>query len=82
MLTCLQAQQLDIGVSPEVLKQLAEAEAKAVGKGSSPQSLKDIERQMVQQLNSYHVLILLALWNPVDAFICACVAPMSRACLL
>lgn len=43
---------MDIGVSPEVLKQIAEAEAKVAGKESSPQSLKDIERQMVMSLSS------------------------------
>lgn len=47
----MQKPQIDIGVSPEVLKQLAEAEARGSGKETSPQSLKDIERQMVDHLS-------------------------------
>ncbi len=47
----MQTPQIDVGVSPEVLRQIAEAEAKVAGKESSPQSLKDIERQMVPFLS-------------------------------
>jgi len=47
----MQTPQIDIGISPEVLKQLAEAEARGSGKETSPQSLKDIERQMVDHLS-------------------------------
>ena len=46
-MSSMQTPQIDVGVSPEVLRQIAEAEAKVAGKESSPQSLKDIERQMV-----------------------------------
>ena len=38
---------MNVGVSNEVLKQIAEAEAKKAGRDASPQSLKDIEKQMV-----------------------------------
>ncbi|CAK0755578.1 hypothetical protein CVIRNUC_002385 [Coccomyxa viridis] len=41
-------QQMNVGVSNEVLKQIAEAEAKKAGRDASPQSLKDIEKQMGQ----------------------------------
>ena len=44
---CVQVQQMNVGVSNEVLKQIAEAEAKKAGRDASPQSLKDIEKQMV-----------------------------------
>ena len=60
----MQTPQIDVGVSPEVLRQIAEAEAKVAGRESSPQSLKDIERQMVHFLPynvALHTVWLLAM---------------------
>ena len=59
----MQAPQIDVGVSPEVLRQIAEAEAKVAGKESSPQSLKDIERQMVHLLPVMLLCILSCCWR-------------------
>ena len=39
---------LQVGYSPEVVRQLAEAEAARGGKHTDPKSLKDLEKQMVR----------------------------------
>ena len=66
----MQMPQIDVGVSPEVLRQIAEAEAKVAGRESSPQSLKDIERQMVRSLPTVLLCMLFGCCNASNMRVC------------